>query len=94
MLPQAKIMIYGTPGGVVRNYLVPDAVKVSVVEEDMETQEELADITISEMEEEVLISDKLAGKLGIILEDIGEGLYSLKADPKRIIRKTHPPQYW
>lgn len=94
MLPQAKIITYGTPGGIVRNYLIPQAIKVSVIEQDLEIQEELADITISEIEEEALISDKLAGKLGIILEDIGEGLYSLKADPKRTTRKTHPPQYW
>ncbi len=94
MLPRAKIVTYGTPGGVVRNYLISDAVMVSVIEQDLETQEESADITISEIEEEVLISDKLAGKLGIVLEDIGEGLYSLKADPKRTIRKTHMPQYW
>ncbi len=94
MLSRARIATYGTPGGIVRNYLIPEAVKVSVIEEDLETQEELADITISEMEEEVLISDKLAGKLGIILEDIGEGLYSLKSDPKRKIRKTQQLQYW
>ena len=34
------------------------------------------------------------GKLGTILENIGEGLYSLKADPKRMIREKDPPQYW
>jgi len=94
MLPHARTVLYGTPGGVVRNYLIPGALRVSIVEEDMETREELADVTISEIEEEVLISDKLAGRLGIILEDLEQGLYSLRADPKRTLRKTHPPQYW
>jgi len=46
---------------------------VSVIEQDLETKEGLVDITISEIEE-ALISDKLAGKLGIILGDIREGL--------------------
>ena len=31
-------------------------------------------MAVSDIEEEVLISDKLAGRLGIILEDIGEGI--------------------
>jgi len=54
-----------------------ETVKGSVIEQDLETREEFADIMVSEIEE-ALISDKLAGKLGIIVEDMGGGLYSLK----------------
>ncbi|MEM0317433.1 MAG: hypothetical protein QXI35_08460 [Candidatus Nezhaarchaeales archaeon] len=93
MLPKAKIVAYGTAGGVVRNYLIPNIVEVSIAEEDVQTKC-TADLVISEIEEEVLISDKLAGRLGIVLEDVGEGLYSLKADPSRRIRSSYPPQYW
>ena len=44
--------------GIVKNYLIPEAINVSVSEQDLETKEELADITISE-KEEALINDKL-----------------------------------
>lgn len=56
---------YGAPVRIVRSYLIPDAVRTSVVEQDIETQEEPADITVSEIEGEVVISDKPARKLGI-----------------------------
>ncbi|MEM4488937.1 MAG: hypothetical protein QXK88_09135 [Desulfurococcaceae archaeon] len=49
-----------------------------------------ADSVVSEIEEEVLM---LAGRYGIALEDVSEGLYSLKADPDRRIRSFYPPQY-
>lgn len=77
MLHEAKIVAYGTAGGVVKNYLIPNIVEVSIVEEDVQSKC-IADLVISEIEEEVLISDKLTGRLGIVLEDVGEGLYSLK----------------
>ncbi|MEM1537700.1 MAG: hypothetical protein QXK12_00165 [Candidatus Nezhaarchaeales archaeon] len=93
MLPKARIVTYGTAGGAVKNYLIPGLVEVSVAEEDVKPKC-VADVVISEIEEEVLISDKLAGKLGIILEDVSEGLFALKADPNRKIRSSYPPQYW
>ncbi|MEM2684545.1 MAG: hypothetical protein QW114_03580, partial [Candidatus Nezhaarchaeales archaeon] len=64
-MPKARIVTYGTAGGAVKNYLIPGLVEVSVAEEDVKPKC-VADVVISEIEE-VLISDKLAGKLGIIL---------------------------
>ncbi|MEM2339665.1 MAG: hypothetical protein QXW83_05645 [Nitrososphaerales archaeon] len=93
MLSKAKIVTYGTAGGAVKNYLIPSIIEVSIIEEGVQSKC-IADAVISEIEEEVLISDKLAGKLGIILEDISEGLFALKADPNRKIRSSYPPQYW
>ena len=94
MASEARIVTYGTAGGLVRNYFLPRALEVSLVEEDIRTEAVVADAVISDIEEEVLISDKLTGRLGIILEDVGEGIYALKADPDRKLRRSHPPERW
>ena len=65
-----------------------------MVEEDIRTEAVLADEVISDIEEEALISDKLTGRLGIILEDVAEGIYALKADPDRRPRRSHPSERW
>lgn len=51
-----------------------------------------ADAAISEFERQILLNDKLAGKLGIRIEDVGEGLWSLRNDPK--IRKSERAKFW
>jgi len=94
MALEARIVAYGTAGGLVRNYLLPRALEVSLVEEDIRTETVVADAVISDIEEEVLISDKLTGRLGIILEDVAEGIYALKADPDRRPRRSYPPERW
>ena len=94
MAPEARIVTYGTAGGLVRNYFLPGALEVSLVEEDIRTETVVADAVISDIEEEVLISDKLTGRLGIILEDVAEGIYALKADPGRRPRHSYPPERW
>ena len=94
MAPEARIVTYGTAGGLVRNYFLPRALEVSLVEEDIRTEAVLADAVISDIEEEALISDKLTGRLGIILEDVAEGIYALKADPDRRPRRSYPPERW
>ena len=75
--------------GLVRNYFLPRALEASLVE-DIRTEAVLADAVISDIEEEVLISDKLTGRLGIILEDVAEGIYALKADSDRRPRRSYP----
>ena len=74
--------------GLVRNYFLPRALEASLVE-DIRTEAVLADAVISDIEEEVLISDKLTGRLGIILEDVAEGIYALKADSDRRPRRSY-----
>jgi predicted aspartyl protease len=93
-LEKARYSTYMTAGGPVKNYVMPDAVSVSLVEEDLEPQNVDSDLVVSEVEEEVLISDKLTSRLCIIFEDAGEGVYSLKADPSRRQRRTRQPEYW
>ena len=53
-----------------------------------------SDAVISDIEEEVLISDKLGGKLAIAIEDLGEGLWRLKSDKSGKVRKSEEPQFW
>ncbi len=73
-------------GTVVRLIRVPKAVKVFVVEEDRIVGGIESNVVISDRAEEVLISDKLAGKLGIVALDFGEGLWCFKDELGRKVR--------
>ena len=55
-------------------WVLQKAAKASVVAEDIRPKEVEIDLVISNMADEPLISDKLAGALEIALEDIAEGL--------------------
>jgi len=91
--PKTRIEVYGTAGGAARLYVAPNALEVSILIEG-ETPSILCDALISDIEHEVLIGDKLGGALGLILEDLAEGIWRLKTDPPTRARKSHPPQYW
>ncbi len=80
---------YMTPGGPVKQYVVPNELLVRVVVE-YETPYIESDAVISMIEEEVLISDKLAGALGIVIYDVGEGIWRLRTDPEHVRRKSEP----
>ena len=62
--------------------------KVSVVAEDVQPKEVEVDLVISTMADEPLISDKLAGALEIALEDVAEGLWRFRWEPKEKVRKS------
>ncbi len=91
---EARIEAYGTVAGPLRMYVLPSSLEVSIVEEDVETKPVICDAVISELEKEVLISDYLAGELGIMVEDFKEGVWRLKTDPPERKRRTYQPQYW
>jgi len=93
-LLEARIESYGTVGGPVRLYVLPSSVETWVDEEDARSPKVVCDAVISDTEYEVLISDYLAGMLGIMVEDFREGIWKLKADPPHVKRQTHPPQVW
>ncbi|MEZ0290286.1 MAG: hypothetical protein ABWJ42_04275 [Sulfolobales archaeon] len=61
-------------GSIARLIKIPKAVAVSVVEEDRVVGEIETGVVISDKADEVLISDKLAGRLGIVALDFAEGL--------------------
>jgi hypothetical protein len=62
-------------------YLLADEVEVSVNVE-YATNTVVCDLVISTIEDEVLISDKLAGKLGVVAYDFAEGIWRLNTDPR------------
>jgi len=75
-------------GTVTRLIFIPSAVKVWVVEGDREVGGVEAHVTVSERADEVLLSDKLASKLGIVLLDIGEGLWCFRDELGRTVRRS------
>jgi len=86
-------------GAIVKEYRLADgsitklikvlrAVQIYVVEEDRVVGPVEASLVIAEKAEEVLISDKLAGKLGIVALDFGEGLWCFRDEIGRVTRKS------
>jgi len=67
------------------------AVNIYVVEEDRIVGPVEASLVIGERVEEPLISDKLAGRLGIVALDFGEGLWCFRDEVGKITRKKATP---
>ncbi len=91
---EARIESYGTVAGPVRMYVLPSSTIVWIDEPDAQSPRITCDTLISDTEYEVLISDYLAGELGIVAEDFRHGFWRLKTDPPDRIRKSYPPQRW
>jgi len=87
----AYLVEVGTAGGPVRNYLVPSAAEVYAETDDRTVGPVKCDIMISNLEYEVLISDKLGGELGIVILDL-RGKWRFSDEEK--VRETEGPQYW
>ena len=92
--PTSLVIEFGTAGGPIRNFVVPEELEVNIVEPDRETKPIICDAVISHVEEEVLINDKLGEELGIIILGLASGRWKLVDDPADKVRKTYPPQYW
>lgn len=89
--PQAYLIEVGTAGGPVRNYFIPRAVEVYVVTDDRMVGSVECDVMISNLEYEVLISDRLGSDLGIVILDL-RGKWRFSDEEK--VRVTEPPQHW
>lgn len=92
--PEARVEIYDTAGGPMRVYLLPQKAKPTVLTEDRESREVLSDIVISHTEVEILIGDKLAGKMQIVIQDPGEGIWRFKDDPPDKKRGSQTAKRW
>jgi len=68
--------------------------EVQVLVEDRNTNPVMAVPIISSEETEVLISDKLASKLKLSIDDPGEGLWRFRDEPPTKTRTSVPPEYW
>ncbi|MEL9998121.1 MAG: hypothetical protein QXH99_06490 [Sulfolobales archaeon] len=89
-LPKDTLVeIYDTAGGPVRVYRVRNAVNVEIPERGISV---IADSVISHTEVEVLISDKLADELMIVIERPGEGIWRFRDE--NILRKSEKPEIW
>jgi hypothetical protein len=75
-------------GSITKLIKVSRAVQIYVVEEDRVVGPVEASLVVAEKAEEVLISDKLAGKLGIVALDFGEGLWCFRDEIGRVTRKS------
>ncbi|MGC9020705.1 MAG: hypothetical protein ACP5KE_05800 [Candidatus Methanodesulfokora sp.] len=85
---------YSTVGGIALMLRCSKTVKVKVLVEDRETPLIEAVPLISDREEEVLISDKLASELMISIEDAAEGKWRFRDEPLTRIRTSEMPTYW
>lgn len=85
---------FETAGGPLRVWLAPRACRVRVVTPDSSSPEVEADIVISPLADEALLSDKLISELGLALEDVGRGLWRFRWEPKEKLRRSEPPRYW
>ena len=88
----ASVVSLESSGGEVGLYLIKNGVMVKLYGEDMDFV--MCDVLVSTIEREVLISDKLASALKIVLEDPGEGLRRLRTDPPDRLRRSEELQEW
>ena len=85
---------YETAGGPLRVWVAPRACRVKVVAEGAESPDVEADVVISPIADETLLSDKMISELQIALEDVGKGLWRFRWEPKEKLRRSEPPKYW
>ncbi|MEM1538386.1 MAG: hypothetical protein QXK12_01875 [Candidatus Nezhaarchaeales archaeon] len=79
--------IYDTAGGPTRVWVYPEKVEVKVLAGEGFSKTVKADVVVSAIEDEALISDKLAGELELVVEDFGRGLWRLRGE-----KETHPTE--
>ena len=85
---------YGTAGGLITMYVARRVCRVYVVEPDRTVGGVEADLVLSPMEREVLISDALGEELRIVLLNLKKGYWRFSDDPPSKVRRSYPPQYW
>jgi len=90
----AEETIFETAGGPLRVWIISKGVKVKVMTSDVDTEYVDADLVISPIADEVLLSDKMISELKIALEDVGRGFWRFTWEPKEKIRRSEPPKYW
>jgi len=88
--PNAFETTFETAGGPLRVWVYRRAVRVWAVAEGASSDEVEADIVISQLADEPLISDKLAGALSIAVEDFAEGLWRFRWEPVERARRSEP----
>ena len=94
-LPEGtRSKVYRTTAGPIRVHFVEDGVEVKVMAENRVSEAVRCGVAISELEDEVLLSDKLISALGVVIEDAGEGLWRFRGEPTDKLRGSPPPELW
>lgn len=88
---QALEETYDTAGGPTRVWIYPKRSFVRLLGTSASKKVE-TDIVVSPIEDEALISDKLAGELEIAVEDFGRGIWRLRGEVET--HETEKPQLW
>lgn len=88
----SRIEEYGSVAGIVKLYWIPDCVQVQILTKEKVTKSIKSHAAISEFEREVLLSDKLVGALGIVIENVGIGHWRFPREKK--VRKSERPERW
>jgi len=86
LLGEYVVKEYVTAGGSVSLSIYPRKCKVKVVEEDRESNEVYADLVVSFIDTEPLVSDALIEELGIIILNPRKGYWRFNDDPIDKIR--------
>jgi len=81
---------FDTAGGMLKAWLYPRACRVRVIADDAESREVQADIVISSLADEPLISGQLAEELEIAVESFGKGLWRFRWEPPTKTRPSQP----
>jgi hypothetical protein len=79
---------FDTAGGVLKAWLYPRTGKVKIITDGEESREVDADIVVSPLADEPLISDALAEELEIAVESFGRGLWRFRWEPKEKTRRS------
>lgn len=92
--PDVVETIFETAGGPLRVWIASSSCKVKVVSQNIESKEVVADVVVSTIADEVLLSDRLISELELALEDVGRGLWRFTWEPKEKLRRSEPPERW
>jgi len=92
-LPEgAMVKAYETAGGIARMYRISKAIEIQAATGDKISEPVKCSLVISEIENEVLLSDRIIEELNIIIESPAKGLWKFKDDVE--LRNSVEPQYW
>jgi len=92
-LPEgAVVKTYETAGGITRMYRASNAIEIQATAEGKISKPIKCHLVISEIENEVLLSDTTIEELNIIIESPAKGLWKFRDDVE--LRSSVEPQYW
>lgn len=86
--PDSREEVFDTAGGPLRVWIIRGAATVWVVAGDVESTRVKADLVISPLADEPLISDALAEMLEIVVEGFWRGLWRFRWEPAGRVRES------